>query len=75
MNDTALLKDIRDFILAASNGTLNEGNIRFKDAGEMLAEIEKHIENAEFNPYFDNESCDILERAGIATYKHRNRSF
>lgn len=78
MSVETLLSDIREFIITASRSGVTESELeatRFNNGSEIVEAIDAMLANMDenFNPYYDPDTVDMLERAGIATYRHRNR--
>jgi len=81
MTSDELLLDIRDFIDAALNDNLTEAErarLRFANGAAIVAAINSHLHEVgpvliegEFDPYTDEETRKMLERAGIATHRYR----
>jgi hypothetical protein len=73
-----LLEDILRALNAIPNAAVPRqyaGSVRFAGTYEIAAEISQFLKRPvaeEFDPYTDPETVKMLERAGIATYKHRN---
>lgn len=74
-----LLQDIREFIVAATNDDLTEEEreaLRFSNGAEIVEAIDNKLNTGtmmveQFDPYSDPETKAMLERAGIATHRHR----
>lgn len=77
-----LLRDILKALNAIPNTQVPRryaGSTRFDNTYEIAAEIGRFLNRPEqtpqmeeFDPYRDPETVQMLERAGIATYKFRN---
>lgn len=72
-----LLRDIREFILVATKDEVTEAEraaLRFNSGADIVEAIDAELsaeQPDEFDPYRDEETKKMLERAGIATYRHR----
>jgi len=85
MSANLLLKDIRDFIIAATRDDITEAeraSLRFSNGMDIVEAIDAQlgegpssvviVEDDEFDPYTDPDARMMLERAGIATYRYRS---